>query len=76
MLGHMPNKRKKLSDQIRQAIDDCGLSRYAICKATGLDQASMSKFMRGERGLGLDTIDQLADLLNLNICTDTTKKGK
>jgi hypothetical protein len=28
---------KTLTDQLRQIISECGMSRYAICKATGTD---------------------------------------
>jgi hypothetical protein len=33
----------------------------------------MSKFMSGERGLGLESIDKLADLLGLHI---VSKRGR
>ena len=63
----MGKKRIKLSDQIRQAVDDSGLTRYAICKGARIDQASFSRFMRGAIGLSLPTLDALADVLGLNI---------
>ena len=56
-----------MSDQIRQAVNDSGLSRYAICKAGKVDQATFSRFMRGQVGLSLPTLDALADVLGLNI---------
>lgn len=63
----MGKKRTKLSDQIRQAVNDSGVSRYAICKAAGIDQGTFSRFMRGKVGLSLPTLDALADVLGLNI---------
>ena len=66
----MPKKRAKrikLSDQIRQAIDTCGLSRNRVCKGTGIDKATISRFMSGERGLPTPALDRLADFLGLNI---------
>jgi predicted XRE-type DNA-binding protein len=65
----MPKKgsRKPLSDELREAIEQSGLSRYSIWQQTGIDQGSLSKFMDGERGLGLESIDKLADLLRLHI---------
>lgn len=63
----MGKKRVKLSDQIRRAVDESGLSRYAICKGAGIDQATFSRFMRGQVGLSLPTLDELADVLGLNI---------
>lgn len=74
----MEPKRVKLSDQIRQAVDGCGQTRYAIAKATGIDQATLSRFMSGERGLPMKTLDRLADYLDLNIAAKGGKarKGK
>ena len=55
-----------MSDQIREAIEGSGLSRYRICRDTGIDQAAMSRFMAGT-GITTDTIDKLADYLDLEI---------
>jgi hypothetical protein len=66
----------KLSDQIRRAVVDAKLSRYAIYKATGIDQGSLSKFVHGKSGLSLDSIDRLADLLGLSITTCTKGKSR
>jgi hypothetical protein len=65
----MPKKKQRLSlsDELRQAIERSGVSRYGIWQQTGIDQGSLSKFMDGERGLGIESIDKLADLLGLHI---------
>ena len=57
----------KLSDQIRKAVRTCGQTRYAIAKATGISQATLSRFVNGERGLPMNTLDTLAAYLDLNI---------
>ncbi len=72
----MAQRRKLLSDQLRQAVRDSGLSRYAICKATGIDQSTMSKFLAGRVGLGLESIDRLADFLGLKLVKHVTKNGR
>jgi DNA transposition AAA+ family ATPase len=74
----MPKKenRKPLSDELREAVERSGLSRYSIWQQTGIDQGSLSKFMDGERGLGLESIDKLADLLGLHICTADAKRSR
>lgn len=71
----MGKHRVKLSDQIRQAVATCGKSRYQIFKATGIDQATLSRFLSGERGLEMSTLDALADYLNLDL-KSTKRKGK
>ncbi len=68
-------RRIKLSDQIRRAIDRSGLSRYAICKKTGIDKGLMSRFMAGKSGLSMASLDALADVLGLDITT-SGKRGR
>ncbi len=63
-------QRKSFTDELRSAIEASGLSRYAIWQATGIDQGSLCKFVQGERGLGLESIDKLAELLGLHIVAD------
>ena len=63
----MKDKPVKLSDQVRQAIEASGLSRYRICKSIGLDQSTMSRFMAGTGGLSLETLDALSELLRLRV---------
>lgn len=57
----------RFSDELRRAIDGSGMSRYAICKAIGLSQATMSRFMSGRGGLSVDVLDRLADCLQLSV---------
>ena len=71
----MPKKKRaSLSDELRQAVERSGLSRYAIWQAVGIDQGSMSKFMAGERGLTLESIDKLAELLGLHIVAEPERR--
>jgi hypothetical protein len=68
----MSKKTRSLSDGIRAAIDaanKAGVSRYAICRAAGMDQATMSRFMGGVVGLQLDTLDKLGEVLGLSVVT-------
>jgi DNA transposition AAA+ family ATPase len=71
----VPKKKQRLSlsDELRQAIERSGVSRYSIWQQTGIDQGSLSKFMDGERGLSIESIDQIAELLGLHICTADAK---
>jgi len=63
----MKRKRLTLNDKVRRAVDASGMSRYAICKASGVKQAAMSRFMAGKRGITLTTLDALADVLGLDL---------
>ena len=57
----------QLTDQVRQAIDDCGLTRYQIAKATGIDESALAKFYNGHRGLSMDALNALGKYLQLTI---------
>ncbi len=76
-------QRIKLSNQIRRAVDNSGLSRYRICMEIGLDQSTFSYFMHDKGGLAIATLDRLADLLGMDISVSAqgkarraTRKGK
>lgn len=71
----MPKKsnRKPLSEELREAVERSGLSRYSIWQQTGIDQGTLCKFMAGDRGLSIESIDKLAELLGLHICTADAK---
>jgi ribosome-binding protein aMBF1 (putative translation factor) len=60
-------KRLKFTDQIRQAIADCGVSRYRISQETGVAESVLSKFLRGQIGFNLETLDKLADYLQFEL---------
>jgi transcriptional regulator with XRE-family HTH domain len=64
----MRAKRQSFSDQLRRAVDDCGLSRYKIAKELGVNQSLLSRFMAGA-WLGQETMDALAELLDLHVST-------
>lgn len=69
-------QRKSFTAELRSAVEASGLTRYAIWQATGIDQGSLCKFMQGERGLGLDSIDKLADLLGLHVVSESGQREK
>ena len=57
----------KVLDEIRQAIDRSDHSRYAISKAIDISQAQLSRLMAGKSGLSIDSLERLAEFLNLEI---------
>lgn len=70
----MKGKPAKFSDQIRKALRESGVTRYAIFKATGIDQGTLSKFVKGQVGLSMDSLDALAGMLGLEIAVRRRKR--
>lgn len=60
-------KRKQtIVDQLRQAIEESG-SQYAISQATEVDNGILSRFVRGERTISLETAATLCKHLGLEL---------
>ncbi len=75
----MAKKRTKLlTDQVRQAIDDSGLTRYRIAKETGISESALAQFYNGHRGLSMEALNALGEFLQLTITLGRKpdKKGK
>jgi transcriptional regulator with XRE-family HTH domain len=62
-----PKRTNLVSDQLRQAIDDCGLTRYRIAKETGISATALALFYNGHRGLSSKALDKLGECLQLTI---------
>ncbi|MCC6679455.1 MAG: helix-turn-helix transcriptional regulator [Phycisphaeraceae bacterium] len=54
-------------DVLRKRIERGDVSRYQIARDTGIDKASLSRFMHGHTGLNVATAEKLADYLGLEI---------
>ncbi len=77
MKGMAKRLTATLSDQVRQAIVDSGLSRYRIAQESGIDESALAKFYNGQRGFNSNTLDILGKYLGLRIVMDRKpKKGK
>ena len=59
-----------LTDVLRAAIEQSGLTVYRIGKATGIDTANLGRFVRGEMSVRLDKADRLAAYLGLRLVPD------
>ena len=68
-------KTTTISDQLRQAIADSGLTHYALGKAAGVAPAAIDRFVSGERSLRLDTVDKLCEALGLCLSEGYRFKG-
>jgi ribosome-binding protein aMBF1 (putative translation factor) len=69
-------KRIKFSDQVRQAVEDSGMSRASISRATGIDEAVLCRFVAGKVGVSTPTLDVLADCLGLKLAERPDAKPK
>jgi transcriptional regulator with XRE-family HTH domain len=72
----MARKNPKLTEQLRQAIADADKSRYALSLETGIDQATLSRFMHGKGSLSADGIDLLTEALGLELVARQPKARK
>lgn len=57
-----------ISDQLRDEIKKRGL--YAVAKGSGVDYSALMRFVKGERGLNLDSASKVAEYLELKLCRD------
>lgn len=64
-MTHNPKSLQSLSDSLREAIVDSRLSHAAIAEATGVDRASISRFVARERSIRLDVADRIAEFFGL-----------
>ena len=69
-------RSNKISDQLRQAIDDSGETRYRIAQETGIDESTLAKFYNGHQGLSMRALDRLGEYLRLRIVMDRKPKRK
>jgi len=67
-----------VTDQLRQAVERCGQTRYAIGKATGVPASVLSRFVASGRGLRSENFDKLCAHLGLVLSAKAGKatKGK
>ena len=48
---------------LRAALERCGETRYAVSKATGIPESTLSRFVAGGKPLRGENIDKLSGLL-------------
>jgi transcriptional regulator with XRE-family HTH domain len=67
-----PKTPKTLTEALRQAIAESGLSFQELQRRTGVVRQSLMKFARGEQSLRLDHADKLATFFNIEVIRRTT----
>jgi ribosome-binding protein aMBF1 (putative translation factor) len=58
---------KSISQVLREEISSSGLSLQTLANETGVERASLSRFMRGERTLRLDMASKVAGYFDLEL---------
>lgn len=79
ILDTMARKKKvaeSFSDQLRNAVRECGTTRYALAKQLAISESTLSRFLSGERGLTLDLVDKLADVLGLQVIVTVQRANR
>lgn len=65
--GMTKKRTKLLTDQLRRAIDDSGITRYRIVKDAGINESALAQFYNGHRGLSMNALNALGEYLKLKI---------
>lgn len=69
-------KKRPFTESLKRAITESGLSNVELERATGIQRASLWRFMVNERTLRLDRADTLAEFFGLTVNTPKAKRGK
>ena len=72
----MRSKPKRLSDQIRQAIADSGMTRNQLCELIRLSPSTMHRFVHGTGGLSVEMFDRIGEALGLRIVVEKDAAAK
>ena len=67
-----PTKRRNLSDQVRDAVRGSGLLAQEVADRAGVHKSAMSRFLSGERGLSVEALDRIGQVLALDIVSRVT----
>jgi predicted transcriptional regulator len=66
MVTMSKSKPKTVTDQLRKAIAESGMTLYRVAKDSQVDHATLHRFMAGQ-DLRLSTVDKLAAYLGLEM---------
>jgi transcriptional regulator with XRE-family HTH domain len=62
-----PVENGPVTDALRQAMKDTGLSAYRLAADSGVNVAAILRFMGGKRSMNLQSADRLAAALGLEL---------
>ena len=66
----------KILETLRKAVEKGPKTRYQLAKETGLEQAALCRFVHGQTGLTVESVELLAAALGLEIVIRPKDAGK
>jgi plasmid maintenance system antidote protein VapI len=72
----MSDAMPSIADAIRRAIAESGTPLLSLAAATGVNRASLSRFVAGKRSLRLDMADRIASYFGLEVRRKRKVKAK
>lgn len=77
MVSMSKTELENLTEQLRRHVGHCGTSQRSVAIAAGIDPATLSRFMTGQRGLSMEALDALGQYFNLELVVrKPDRKGK
>jgi hypothetical protein len=67
---------RSVSDQLRESIEESGLTSYALGKLTGIDPGILARFRAGTAEIRSGTLDLVADELGLRLVAPSRARGR
>ncbi len=74
-MGTMKTRTGTMTELIREALAEGKESIRAVARATGLDHASLVRFVNNKRSLRLDLADRLAEHFGIECRRINRRKG-
>lgn len=69
-------KKQLFSDQLRKAVEECGVTRYRISKDLGISEPLLSRFVHSDIGLSLSNIDKICEYIGARLMVDSPKSKR
>jgi transcriptional regulator with XRE-family HTH domain len=64
-----------LRTAVQRAVWDRGIQQAELARLVGMSEATVSRFLRGERGLSFEAIDEVLGVLGLEVVIRPRVRG-
>ena len=72
----IPTMTLGIYDELRSAIEKSPKRRYVIATEAGIHESMLSLFMKGERGLSVESLEKIAESLGYSITLKKQTKAR